>query len=1086
MLPRGVVVVAFAAGLVACATMPPPPAAPVRRTNLDLTIGSTVLANGLRVVRVFDPRAREVHVTMRYAVGAADDPPGQEGIAHLVEHLMFQQVVGAQSIFAKLESTAREYNASTTYDATTYMTSAPVDQLESLLFVEFVRINLRCASITESVFTREREVVMQEVRLRDRALEMATAMHRGVFPEGHPYARGHGSVETVGALTLKQACAFADAHYGPSNAVLVVSGNIEAPVFEAAVAKHLAKVPRRQLAARVGVPRAGSARAVETNAPIDDDAVLVAWPLPLGSEERARALAVAGIARVYVDLAVKGRVTATHLGDARAPMLGFIIEPGDGETPADVIATLEDALERAPLWFQQRGDWGRIAFNLTQQGAIHAQFEALDDRVGRDETLAKQVYEGVPAERALGGTLVALRTMSPDDGRLLLKKHFGYANANIVVLKASDQTRGTTRLDRTAAAIHDHGQRRDTDPALAQAPVVEPLATRAIDGTITRTLPNGMRVILMPLTSIPVVDARIVFQAGTADELPAKRGAAIVAAEGLTISAKYINDILAMSEVGANLYADAGPDRTTFHTNGLDMHLDYMLAGLRRLVREGTYDEGAGAIVKSMRETKKTTDDEGARTDAWRAAIYGTDHPYQVAGMPRHIAPDLDISAVRAFRAAFYTPDNATLIIAGRFDPAVANRWVDYLFADWTGKRRQRASTPATVRAVSLAIDDTISQSIVRIAMPATTGSRAERLVASEMLAGIARDVRHQLGASYELSSYYNELRRSALYEISGAIDASRTAEAMTLITARVEQLRGDADGTARAFVEARKRVLSRLTDVTNTGATLAERVTEDIGLDREPLSDLDVAREVHGLTIAAMSAALAEIDLSRAAIVMRGPAASIDAAFAALGRTPRRVIGDVEDPFAAQDAPIVFPDQERVYPSEIEDALTLQRRGRSYSFGGSAGYATGKILQRTGISGPRASIHGGIRLDETKSVGLHASITTIEGTYNAGTEVSPRLEPIEARILSAGGYMHVTAYDRLYGGLIATVNADKTTVNRLSIFRSTGVSVGLEVGIDIVRIGQHRFGALVHLEGELATDASWAGGSFGVGYRWF
>jgi zinc protease len=204
MLLRGVVAV-FVASLVACASMPPPPAAPVRRTDLGLTIGSTVLSNGLRVVRLFDPRAREVHVTMRYAVGAADDPAGQEGIAHLVEHLMFQQVVGAQSIFAKLETTAREYNATTTYDATTYMTSAPAAQLDALLFIEFVRMNLRCASIRESVFAREREVVVQEVRMRDRASEMVTAMHRGTYPDGHPYTRVRGTVETVSALTLKKA-----------------------------------------------------------------------------------------------------------------------------------------------------------------------------------------------------------------------------------------------------------------------------------------------------------------------------------------------------------------------------------------------------------------------------------------------------------------------------------------------------------------------------------------------------------------------------------------------------------------------------------------------------------------------------------------------------------------------------------------------------------------------------------------------------------------------------------------------------------------------------------------------------------------
>jgi zinc protease len=1078
-----------AAVMVACATMPPPPAAPVRRTEMELTIGSTTLANGLRVVRVFDPRAREIHVTMRYAVGAADDPVGQEGLAHLVEHLMFEQVVGAETITAKLEGAARSYNAMTSYDATTYVTDAAAAKLDALLFIEFVRMNLRCASITESVFVREREVVLQELRMRDQASEMRAAMHRGTYPEKHPYARMvGGTAETVGALTLKQACAFADAHYGPTNAVLVVSGSIDAATLEGAVARHLAKIPKRTVAAPVVLPVAAQPRAVETNAPIDEDAVLVAWPLPTDPALRARVAAVADVAMEYIDSAVAGRVTPIPLGDGRAPMFGLVIQPGEDEKPGDVIEALEKALGRAPLYFRQRGDWGRIAFNLRQQAAIHVQFAAFESGLQRDMLLAANVHAGIPPEKALGGALQSLRTLTAQDAEAMLERYLAYAKANIVVLRASEETRGTTKLS-TKEPVHDIGQRRDTDPAMAMQPAAETIATRAIDGMITRTLPNGMRIILLPLTSVPIVDARIVFSAGTADEQPERRGSAIVAAQGLSVGMKYIHDLLAMAEAGAGMSANAGPDRTMFQTVGLDMHLDYMLAGLRRLVREGTY-EGASSIVKAMRETQKSEDDEGARTDAWRTAIYGKDHPYRVAGMPRHIARDLDVRDVTAFRRAYYTPDNATLIVAGKFDPAVANRWIDYLFADWSGKRRERAVTPTTVMPVSLAIDDDVAQTTIRIAMPSTVGSRAQRLVVNEMLAGIARDVRHQLGASYELTAYFNELRRSSLYEISGSIDAPRTVEAIALIKTRIEKLRADVDASARAFVEARRRVLSRLGDATYTASTLADRVTDDIDLEREPLSDVNVAREAHGLTIANIGDALAQLDLDRAAIAMRGPKAEIDKAFAALGRTPRRIIGDVEDPFAAPDAPIVFPDQSPVYVSEVEDALTMQRRSGTFTFGASGGYATGKVLQHGGQSGPRVAAYAGYRFDDTKSVGVRASFTSLDGTFNKGTEFVPVNAPIDAKIISVGGYMHVTAFDRFYGGLIVTMNIDRTIsdtgMDMKTSSWSPGVAVGLEGGVDLLRIGSHRLGLLGHLEGEAATDASWAGFSLGIGYRHF
>jgi len=85
-----------AVALVACVLTKPPPPAPERRTNWGLPIETLELANGLRVVAIRDPKAVEVQVTMRYQVGSVDDPSDHPGMAHLVEHLMYQQVLGAR------------------------------------------------------------------------------------------------------------------------------------------------------------------------------------------------------------------------------------------------------------------------------------------------------------------------------------------------------------------------------------------------------------------------------------------------------------------------------------------------------------------------------------------------------------------------------------------------------------------------------------------------------------------------------------------------------------------------------------------------------------------------------------------------------------------------------------------------------------------------------------------------------------------------------------------------------------------------------------------------------------------------------
>ena len=53
-----------------------------------------VLANGMRVVALPDPEAPLVEVDLRFAAGAKEDPPGKQGLAHLVEHLTFLERAG--------------------------------------------------------------------------------------------------------------------------------------------------------------------------------------------------------------------------------------------------------------------------------------------------------------------------------------------------------------------------------------------------------------------------------------------------------------------------------------------------------------------------------------------------------------------------------------------------------------------------------------------------------------------------------------------------------------------------------------------------------------------------------------------------------------------------------------------------------------------------------------------------------------------------------------------------------------------------------------------------------------------------------
>src|SRR5690606_22140159 len=120
-----------------------------------------------------------------------------------------------------------------------------------------------------------------ELELDEDADAFHVAIHAAVYTEGHPYRQAiGGSVDTVGAISRDQACAFADAYYAPANAALVVSGNVSVDRIETALAKFLARLPKRLGAAGNTVPAAHKLPMREMSAPVDNKALLVTWPLP--------------------------------------------------------------------------------------------------------------------------------------------------------------------------------------------------------------------------------------------------------------------------------------------------------------------------------------------------------------------------------------------------------------------------------------------------------------------------------------------------------------------------------------------------------------------------------------------------------------------------------------------------------------------------------------------------------------------------------------------------------------------------------------------------------------------------------------
>src|SRR5690606_18553851 len=123
-------------------------------------------ANGMQVVVIPDTRAPVVTHMVWYRVGAADEPRGQSGIAHFLEHLMFKSTekiaIGEFSkIVARLGG---QDNAFTSQDATAYFQRIAKERLGQVMSMEADRmVNLR---LTDNEVLTERDVILEERRSR--------------------------------------------------------------------------------------------------------------------------------------------------------------------------------------------------------------------------------------------------------------------------------------------------------------------------------------------------------------------------------------------------------------------------------------------------------------------------------------------------------------------------------------------------------------------------------------------------------------------------------------------------------------------------------------------------------------------------------------------------------------------------------------------------------------------------------------------------------------------------------------------------------------------------------------------------------
>ncbi|HEV8247214.1 MAG TPA: pitrilysin family protein, partial [Polyangiaceae bacterium] len=272
---------------------------------VDLPTRVYDLPSGLRVALERDDSLDIAGAALLIGAGSADERPGEEGLAHLIEHLAFQsRPEGKPRLAGALkEMGGGVFNGLTGSDSTLYVAFVPQAELPELLERFAGVLSNPLTGVDEAAFKHEQHIVRNELRLDNEDSPYAPAfqwLSAALFPQGHPYAHSpagtHGSLTN---LTLEQARTFARAQYRPERATLVVSGNLDpekpAQVLGASLAAQFVgkRLPRPTHSIPIA-PLPSTAQSVipEFQAPAATRALWLGWVVPsdYGPEEAVRSV----------------------------------------------------------------------------------------------------------------------------------------------------------------------------------------------------------------------------------------------------------------------------------------------------------------------------------------------------------------------------------------------------------------------------------------------------------------------------------------------------------------------------------------------------------------------------------------------------------------------------------------------------------------------------------------------------------------------------------------------------------------------------------------------------------------------------
>ena len=663
--------------------------------EIDIPYKKFVLDNGLTLIVSEDHKAPIVAVNVWYHVGSKNEKVGKTGFAHLFEHLMFN---GSENFnddyfkpFDRVGST--DMNGTTNFDRTNYFQNVPSTALDMALWMESDRMGHLLGAIDQAKLDEQRGVVQNEKRQGENQPYGRAFLNifENTYPKGHPY-----SWSVIGSLDDLQAASLDDVHqwfkdyYGAANAVLTVVGDVKTDEVKQKVEQYFGDIPSGPPVTRQKSwiePRKGDHRQVLEDR-VPQARLYKVWNIPEVQTVDAANLGLVNsvltrgkTSRLYKRLVFDDQIATDVTGFNFDRELGGLFIMWATVQPGGNIDAVEKAMDEEIAKFLKDGPTPAEVQRVTSQ--FSADFirgiEQIGGFQGKANTLAtNEVFTGNPEfykttlQRVASATPAALLTAAKEwisDGAFVLEVH-----------PYSDYKTIATNVDRS------------------KVPETTEFPEAVFAATERGTLSNGMKVIVAPHRAVPMVDMRLIVDAGFAADQGGIPGTGSLTLDMMdegtnTRTALQISEQLGM--IGANLFTSSTLDTSTITMDVLKEKLDQGMAIWADVILHPSFP--ADQFARKQKETiaaigREKVSPFSMALRVFPKLLYSEGHAY---GEPftgtgdEESVKSLTTEALRKYHSTWIRPNASTLVVVGDTNLAEMKPKLEKLFAEW-----QKADTP--------------------------------------------------------------------------------------------------------------------------------------------------------------------------------------------------------------------------------------------------------------------------------------------------------------------------------------------------------------------------------------------------------